>query len=73
VDKVKVNREDMEELKKLNPNAPIFDHRKKNELKNLDHLLEDVLNPVAVGSGAGLNLPIPVRSIDDQSIGDLNE
>ena len=73
VDKVKVNREDMEELKKLNPNAPIFDHRKKNDMKTLDHLLDEVLTPVSTGTGAGLNLALPpVQSIDEHSIGDLN-
>lgn len=33
IDKVHVNKDDLVELKKMNPDAKIYDHKKKADLK----------------------------------------
>lgn len=58
IDKVHVNKDDLVELKKLNPDANIFDHTKNQDMARLDKVLDDEVRPVngnkLFGKGNGL-------------------
>lgn len=53
----------------MNPNANIFDHKKKDDLKRLDKMLDDDVHPVngnkLFGKGSGFKEPIRIEDGDD--------